>query len=149
MSVSQKCQYALRALFELAKRQGQGPVSVAQLAEAQAIPPRFLELIVQQLRQAGYVDSRRGIQGGYQLAVSPERLTVADIIRLVDGGLAPVPCVIDENNSQCSLLGRCAFMGLWRRASEALRQVYETTTLQNLIDEEKLTSANQAPDYCI
>jgi Rrf2 family protein len=149
MSVSQKCQYALRALFELAKRQGQGPISVAQLAAAQAIPPRFLELIVQQLRQAGYVESRRGIQGGYQLAVSPERLTVADIIRLIDGGLAPVSCAIDQNTSECSLLGHCAFLGLWRRAGEALRQVYETTTLQNLIDEERQTLANQTPDYSI
>lgn len=149
MSVSQKCQYALRALFELAKRQGQGPVSVAQLAETQAIPPRFLELIIQSLRQAGYVESRRGIQGGYQLARSPEQLTVAEIIRLIDGGLAPVSCAVDDKNSQCMLLGHCAFLGLWRKAGDALRQVYEKTTLQDLIDEERDALDNSATDYCI
>lgn len=149
MSISQKCQYALRALFELSKRYGQGPISVAQLAEAQAIPPRFLELIVQQLRQAGYVESRRGIQGGYQLAIAPERLTVADVVRLVDGSLAPVACATDQNNSQCQLLGRCAFLGLWRRAGEALRRVYEETSLQDLVDEERQAASDQTPDYSI
>lgn len=71
MSVSQKCQYALRAVFELARRRGEKPTSIREIAEAQAIPAKFLELILTQLRKGGLVESRRGIHGGYLLAVWP------------------------------------------------------------------------------
>ncbi len=81
MHISQKCQYTLRALFELAKHYGGEPVSAAEIAEAQAIPPRFLELILQSLKNSREVDSRRGNYGGYVLAVSPETITVGDVIR--------------------------------------------------------------------
>ena len=87
MSVSQQSQYALRAMFELAKRQGEGPVAVAELAEVQAIPARFLELIVARLKREGFIASRRGVQGGYTLSVAPTEISVADIIRAVDGSL--------------------------------------------------------------
>ena len=63
MLVSQKCQYALRALFELAKRNGEGPVKIAAIAKAQAIPPRFLEVILSQLKQGSFVESQRGSEG--------------------------------------------------------------------------------------
>ena len=89
MSVSQQCQYALRALFELAKRREDGPVAVAEVAEIQAIPARFLELIAARLKRAGFIESRRGVQGGYTLAVLPTEVSVADIIRAIDGSLAP------------------------------------------------------------
>ena len=89
MQVSQKCKYTLRALFELAKRQGDGPVSAAEIATAQALPPRFLELILHSLTKSGEVKSRRGIRGGYVLAVSPTAITVGDVVRLVDGSAAP------------------------------------------------------------
>ena len=76
MFVSQKCQYTLRAMFELAKRRGAGPVTVAEIAQAQAIPPRFLEVILQGLRTAGRVQSQRGTGGGYVLAGPPDTVTV-------------------------------------------------------------------------
>jgi Rrf2 family protein len=137
VQISQKCQYAVRALYELAKRQGEGPVAVAQIAEAQAIPPRFLEVILQELRAQGWIRSRRGAQGGYQFVADPAEVSVASIIRLVDGTLAPVHCTADRNELNCPLHGRCAFMGMWRRAQEAVERVYEATTLQILIDEER------------
>ncbi len=90
MSVSQKCQYALRAVFELASRHGDAPTSIREIAQAQAIPPKFLELILVQLRKAGFVESRRGAHGGYFLAVGPAALTVGEIIRFIDGPIAPV-----------------------------------------------------------
>jgi len=82
-TVSQKCQYALRAVLELSKRHGNGPTSVAALARAQAIPQRFLELIIGELRQAGVVSSKRGARGGYVLLYEPAELTVSDIMRAV------------------------------------------------------------------
>ena len=147
MAVSQKCQYALRGLFELARRNGAKPVPVSKIAEAQAIPPRFLELIFGELRQAGYVTSRRGAHGGYMLTAPAAELSVGDVIRFVDGPIAPVRCVSREAKSDCPLQGRCAFMGLWRRAADAMADIYDSATLQDLIDQQQ--SGREAPDYCI
>ena len=148
--VSQKGQYTLRALFELAKRRGDGPVSAAEIAAAQAIPPRFLELILQGLKNSGEVQSRRGINGGYVLAASPESITVGNIIRSVDGSLAPVKCVVGKGEEHCPLNGRCAFMGMWERAQQAIEQVYDTTTLEDLIDDERSRAMQSGPlDYCV
>jgi Rrf2 family transcriptional regulator, cysteine metabolism repressor len=140
MQVSQKCQYTLRALFELAKRDGDGPINSAEIAKAQAIPPRFLELILHGLKNSGEIDSQRGINGGYVLAVSPGAISVGDIIRMVDGSAAPVRCTVTKSEEHCPLKGRCAFMGLWQRAQQAIEQVYDATTLQDLIDDERRTA---------
>jgi len=146
MNLSQKCQYALRSLLELARRAGQGPVSVGEIASAQAIPPRFLELILGELKHAGFVESRRGIQGGYMLAVSPASLSVGDVIRLVDGPIAPVKCV-GGRETDCPLYGNCAFLSLWERATTAVEDVYDSTNFQDLLDADR--AAKKVVDYCI
>ncbi|MGW8257274.1 MAG: RrF2 family transcriptional regulator [Thermoguttaceae bacterium] len=145
MFISQKCQYTLRALFELAKRYGGKPVSAAEISVAQAIPHRFLELILQGLKDTRKVESRRGNNGGYVLGVSPSVITVGDIIRYVDGSLAPVQCVSVKGNEACSLKGCCAFMGVWRRAHAAVEEIYDATTLQDLIEEERSAMEQQGP----
>jgi Rrf2 family protein len=142
MQVSQKCQYTLRALFELAKRQGGEPVTVAEIADAQAIPRRFLELIFLDLRSDGIIESRRGNRGGYVLTTSPKAITVGDIIRSVDGSLTPVKCMVGRSDEHCRLKNRCAFMKVWQKAQKAMEEVYDQTTLQDLIDDER-TAAEQ------
>jgi Rrf2 family cysteine metabolism transcriptional repressor len=151
MSVSQKCQYALRALFELAKRNTSKPTSMTQVAKTQAIPPKFLELILSELRQGGFVDSRRGRGGGYVLRSNPEELTVGTIIRFVDGPVAPVKCIAGSSPSDtdCPLFGNCAFMDMWSQARDAVSEVYDNTTFQDLIDKERLGAEAQANTYCI
>jgi Rrf2 family transcriptional regulator, cysteine metabolism repressor len=144
MQVSQRCQYALRALFELAKRRGAGAVNVAEIAAAQALPARFLETILQSLTKSGEVVSRRGMRGGYQLAVEPREISVGDVIRRFDGTMAPVRCAEGTGSRCCPLLNRCAFSNLWERARRAAEAVYDTTTLQDLIDDER--SAADAPN---
>jgi len=147
MNLSQKCQYALRALFQLAKQHGQGPVRVGDIAAAQAIPPRFLELILGELKHAGYVESRRGVQGGYMLAVAPIVLSVGEVIRFVDGPLAPVKCLAAPGSGECPLEGHCAFIALWEKAMAAVTEVYDSTTLADLVDEER--SVRRVLNYCI
>ena len=149
MSVSQKCQYGLRAVFELAKRRGNGPTTVSQIAEVQAIPPRFLELILGQLRQGGFVESRRGVHGGYLLTADPAELCVGEIIQFMDGPIAPVRCIAGDKESSCALLGNCAFMSMWCRARDAVAEVYDKTSFQNLIDEETVAVEKYVASYCI
>ncbi len=149
MSVSQKCQYALRAVLELAKHRGTEPLSVGKIAEAQAIPARFLELILGQLRGGGFVESRRGVQGGYFLAVSAEALSVGEIIEFIDGPVGPVRCLVAGKGSDCPLYGNCAFMGMWRRARDATAEVYDETTFQDLIDAQEAATGGYVGSYSI
>jgi Rrf2 family protein len=147
--ISQKCQYGLRAVFELARRYGQGPTKIAEIAETQAIPARFLEVILSQLKQSGFVESRRGAAGGYELARSPSQLTVGEVIRFIEGPLGPVDCVTDGSADKCLLSGRCAFLPLWQRAQKALEDVYDSISFQNLVDEDKQRSEKYVPMYAI
>lgn len=148
MYLSQKCQYAVRAVLELAKQYGQGPVTISQIAANQAIPQRFLEIILNELRPKGLIESRRGIQGGYLLARDPATISVGDIIRLVEGPLDPVKCIAEKNNP-CVLKDNCALIGLWNRAKEAVEAVYDGASFQDLVEEEKELNRSSAIDYSI
>jgi len=139
--LSQKCQYALRAVYEIALREDDWPIKSGEIAEAQAIPPRFLENILAQLKQGGFVDSKRGKQGGYMLADTDREITVGEIIRFVQGPLVPVHCMID-GPAQCVLHGECPFHPMWERARQAMIEVYDTTTIRDLIREHQ--SAQEA-----
>ena len=134
MLVTQKKQYALRAIFELARQQGGEPVKNSTIAEAQAIPLRFLEVIMGQLKRAGIVDSKRGFTGGYTLVQSPEQIRVGDIFRVLDKEDNVETCMACTSKGNCPFLGDCVFMGLWDQAQRAMDAVYDRTTIQNLID---------------
>lgn len=148
MTISQKCQYAVRAILELAKKRGRGPVPIGQVASKQAIPPRFLEIILNEMRQGGFVESRRGVQGGYMLLADPKELTVGQIIRFVDGPFSPVKC-LDEAKNSCPLKTNCALIDLWMRAKQAVENVYDTTTFQTLVEQELAMERKASADYCI
>jgi Rrf2 family protein len=145
MLVSQKCQYGLRAVFELARHYGGQPVKIGDIAQAQASPPRFLEIILGQLKQAGFVDSKRGAEGGYSLVRPPWELSVGELIRFVEGPLGPVVCVAAGSREQCPLRGRCVFMPMWKKAQKAIAEVYDGTTFQNLVDEHRRMHEEYVP----
>ena len=150
MNVSQKCQYALRAIFELARQVDGGHVKIAELARAQAIPPRFLEVILSQLKQAGFVESRRGSDGGYLLARRAADLTVGEVIRFIEGPIGPVACVDGaQEQERCPLHGSCVFLPMWEKVHEAMSEVYDTTTVQDLLDEEARMTTQYVPCYSI
>jgi len=147
MAVSQKCQYALRAIFELGLHCGGSPQKIAAVAEAQAIPVRFLEQILSQLRHAGFVESRRGNGGGYLLARSPQDLTVGEVIRFVEGPIGPVQCVTTSN--ACPRKEECVFLPMWQKAQHAVAEVYDNTTFQSLMDQRMRMHNGAALTYAI
>jgi Rrf2 family protein len=148
MAVSQKCQYALRAVFELSRHYGQGALNVPSIAESQSIPTRFLENILNQLKQSGLVLSRRGKTGGYLLARPPREISVGEIIRLIEGPLDVVACA-GRQESNCPLDGGCVFLPMWRRAQAALEEVYDGTTLADLLEEDRRQRNACVPMYSI
>jgi len=149
MLLSQKCQYALRASFHLAKHYGRGPVRIADIAEAQAIPKRFLEVILGELKQGGFVVSQRGNEGGYALDRDPSGLTVGEVIRFVEGPIGPVGCMAGDSKENCPLRGKCVFMPMWEKVRDQVEDVYDTTTLQDLVQREQAQQGQLASDYAI
>lgn len=135
MILSQKCQYALRAMYEITLREDDWPIKSGDIAEAQAIPPRFLENILAQLKQGGFIDSKRGKEGGYMLADPERAVTVGEVIRFVQGPVVPVHCMIDAGASDCPFGQDCPFLNMWERARDAVVEVYDATTFRDLIRE--------------
>jgi Rrf2 family protein len=99
--LSQKTRYAIRAMQHLADRYGQGPVQLAEIADAQNIPPKFLTVILSELARSGLVASQRGKDGGYWLGVSPIDISYGDLIRIMRGSLALVPCASRYAHEKC------------------------------------------------
>ena len=149
MLITQKSQYAMRAIFELAKREGAGPIKIGDIAEAQAIPQRFLENILNQLRQGGVVKSRRGKEGGYQLARPAQEITAGMILRLIEGEIYAVECASDPAERRCPMYGDCVFLPLWDRARQALEGVYDGTNFAQMVQQERDHSECAALTYCI
>ena len=137
MLITKKNQYALRAIFELAKHNGQGPQKISDIARAQAIPEKFLEVILNQLKGSGLVDSKRGFYGGYYLIRPPERIKVGDIMRFLERDIDPIGCAALVPETNCPFKGDCAFFPMWSRVKNAIFNVYDETTIQDLIDNEK------------
>jgi len=147
--VPQKSQYAIRALFELAKRYGQGPAKIADIAKAQAIPVRFLEVILSQLKQGGFVDSQRGAEGGYFLVRDPRSLAVGEILRFLQGPIAPVGCLTGEPKDKCSLYGDCVFLPMWQKVGRAISEVYDSTAFQDLVEQDRRRASRYVSSYSI
>lgn len=132
-----KNQYALRAVFELAKHRGKGPTKISDIADAQSIPVRFLEVILNQLKGSGLIDAKRGFYGGYYLTRSPEQITVADIMSFMHGPAKPALCAACVAKTKCPFGHRCAFSAMWNRVNRAIKQVYTETTIQDLLDNDR------------
>lgn len=147
--VTQKSQYALRALFELGRRGDAGPTKIEDIAKAQGIPQRFLEVVLNELKHAGLVEAKRGPRGGYLLARQPKEITVAEIMEHSQGRFIPVECLLDPSASDCLFKGDCVFLSLWTEVQEAVAKVYESTTLQDLLDRDSARLAEAAYNYSI
>ncbi|MCY2928751.1 MAG: Rrf2 family transcriptional regulator [Planctomycetota bacterium] len=130
----------------MGRRPADRPTSIVEIAAAQAIPPRFLELILNDLRQGKLVNSQRGEQGGYTLAREPSEITVGDVVRLMEGPIEVVKCI--SGGDDCPFRNKCAFLETWTQAGQAMQNVFDSTTLQDLLDRQPHVSV-ELPSYCI
>jgi Rrf2 family protein len=134
VKVSAKADYAVRAATELAAAPGTRPLKREQISEMQRIPSKFLETIMLELKHAGIVKSTRGAGGGYSLARPATEISVADVIRAVDGPLANVR---GERVETVEYVGHArALRDVWVAVRASLRRVLETTSLQDLVDDD-------------
>lgn len=134
--LTRKAKYGLKAMLVLARRHGEGPVAGLDLAQSEAIPKKFLELILLELKRRGLVQARRGQGGGYTLGRAPESIHLGEIIRVLDGPLAPTPCVSLTAYARCDDCPDEATCGV-RKAMEVVRdataEILERTSLADLV----------------
>jgi Rrf2 family transcriptional regulator, cysteine metabolism repressor len=131
LKVSQKTEYALRAMVELALRHGQGVVAARAIAEAQGVPLRFLEQQLAVLHKAGLVESFRGAGGGCRLAREPSSIRISEVVDAMEGPFYPMYC-LEPADHTCFQDGRCGLQELWVDVHSAIREVFERTTVEDL-----------------
>ena len=133
MKLTRKSDYALRALVTLAARYGRGPMPNRELAEQNDIPKRFLEQIMQELKVKGWVVSSPGRDGGFELGVRPEDLTMGQIVRLFDGMLAPIACTSASHYEACSQEETCRFRRVLLEIRNHSTRLMDRATLADLV----------------
>jgi Rrf2 family protein len=136
MKLSVRGEYALRALLVLGLNHGQPVVRIQTISDHQNIPKRFLEQILNDLKSAGVVRSKRGMAGGYQLAMRPDEITLAVVVRHIEGALAPVSCVSERFYEKCSCPdeSRCAIRSVMREVRESIVRIMERVTVAELCE---------------
>ncbi len=143
MKLSLRGEYALRALLVLGLNYGEGVVRIQAISEQQNIPKRFLEQILNDLKSAGVVASRRGVAGGYRLARPPQEITLAAVVRHIEGALAPVSCVSERFYQKCSCPdeARCAIRSVMKEIREAVVKIAEHVTIAELCERSRRLQA--------
>jgi len=132
--LSQKAQYAFRALTLLVNKYNEGPVLISEIAKKKKIPLKFLENILLQLKNAGVLESKKGKGGGYYIKSNPAKTTIASVIRIVDGPIAMLPCVslnFYERCKNCDELN-CGLHNIMEKVRDATLNVLEKRTLKDL-----------------
>jgi len=124
MNISVKGEYALQAVFDLASQPPGHPVKIADIARRQKIPQKFLELILAGLKQGGFVESRRGAEGGYLLAKGPESIRVGDVIRFIEGPR--------DERTRARRNAESPFADMWQRVNRAVSEVLDQTSFADL-----------------
>jgi Rrf2 family cysteine metabolism transcriptional repressor len=134
MKLSTRGEYAARAMLELSLHHGGRRLHIREISEAQDIPPRFLEQILLTLKRNGLLRSKKGPNGGYYLAMDPAEISVAEVIRVLDGPLAPIDCVSVTAHEVCPRESYCGLRWLWKDVRDAIAEILEKTTFQDLAD---------------
>jgi Rrf2 family protein len=137
VSFSTKGEYGVRLMVQLGRHYGAGPASLAEIAAEEALPRPYLEQLVMSLRDAGLVFSTRGAHGGYELARAPEEIGMADVLRALEGPIAPMVCASEDESAAhqhaCDRTASCSVNLLWVRIRDAISGTLEGMTLADLV----------------
>lgn len=133
MKISTKGRYALRMMIDLAQNQGDGYVSLKDIANRQEISKKYLEQIVAILNKPDILRTNRGYQGGYRLAKNANEYTVGDILRLTEGGIAPVSC-LENSPIMCDRADKCVTLPVWKGLYKVISEYVDSITLQDIVD---------------
>lgn len=136
MKVSTKGRYALRLMIDLAEHDRGEFIPLKEISARQGVSVKYLEQIVGQLSRAGLLHSVRGAQGGYRLVKRPEEYTAGEILRVTEGGLAPIAC-LDETAAACPRTQECSTLDFWLGFADTINQYVDGTTLADLVEDHR------------
>lgn len=139
MKLSTKGRYGIHAMYDLAQYGSETPQSIKAIAERQNIPEAYLEQLIGQLRRCGLVKSVRGAQGGYLLSRAPAEITVGEVLRTLEGNLAVVDCLVEEDS--CHKACACPTRVVWKKVRDGLNEIVDGITLQDMLDDYQRMSA--------
>src|SRR6266853_1852058 len=151
MMFSTKAEYGVRVMVELARRAGEDPIPLAEIAAHDGLPLAYLEHLVARLRKAGLVDSRRGSRGGYLLARSPVEITMAEVVEALEGSIAPIECISEgpDGSIVCSRESDpqhvCPTKLLWTRVRGSIVRTLQDTTLADLLVPSRVLATQRPP----
>jgi len=149
MKLSFKGDYALKIILDLSLSHTKGISQIKDISKRQDIPTKFLEQIITTLKGAGYVKTVRGPKGGVFLSKPPSKITMGDIIRLMEGPTSPITCVSKSGYDKCSYEKKCAFKGYFEEVRTRINDVVDKTTFQDIADKARRLNSAEAPDYSI
>jgi Rrf2 family protein len=141
MKISTKGRYALRMLIDLAMHRNGDFISLKDIAQRQGISKKYLEQIIPMLHKANILITNRGSQGGYKLALPPEKYTVGDILRITEGSLAPVAC-LEYPENLCDRRDSCITLPIWKGLYDVINEYLDGITLQDILDMQQELNAN-------
>ncbi len=149
MKITYKGDYALKIILDLALRYGQGVTSMKDISRREDIPRKFLEQIVTILKGAGYIKTSRGPSGGISLSKDPSKITMGEIIRLIEGPASPITCVSRSKHSACSFEGTCALKCVFEDVRARTSEIIDNTTFRDLAARSKKLQKKEVLDYSI
>jgi Rrf2 family transcriptional regulator, cysteine metabolism repressor len=146
MQISYKCDYALKAILDLSEHYDKGVVTIHEVAKRIDAPVKFLEQVLLELKRGGFVESRRGINGGYALARPPEKIPIGEVVRFIEGPINPIACVA-KDYAGCPHKKGCVFLPLWNAVEKATSEIIDRTTFEDLV--KQLDSHQETIAYSI
>ncbi|MGH2668372.1 MAG: RrF2 family transcriptional regulator [bacterium] len=149
MKISTKGDYATRAMQDLALHYDRGPIQIEEIARRQHLPVRYLEQILLGLKRAGFLQSKRGVSGGYYLAKHPREITMGAIIRAMEGPIIPIYCVGSGKREVCIEEPHCSLRDIWADVRDAVEGILDQTTLEDLCRQIRVKRERQGLTYQI
>ena len=150
MKLSTKGRYGARAMLDLALHSNiNEPVTLNSIAERQDISEQYLEQIFSVLRKSGLVESVRGAQGGYRLGRDASKITVGDIVRVLEGSLDPVDCISCDNTTKCDRYDLCVMKDVWQKVSDSINSAVDSFTLYDLMEKHHEKNKDNEPMFYI
>jgi Rrf2 family protein len=146
MKITYKGDYALKAVLALAENYGQEIITIHELAARIDAPIKFLEQVLLDLKQGGFVESRRGKVGGYMLARAPSQIRLGEVVRFVDGPIEPISCC-ERRYAGCKDMYSCAFRDIWHQVSESTALIIDGVTFEDIL--ERSVATTPADTYII
>jgi Rrf2 family cysteine metabolism transcriptional repressor len=143
LKLSTRGRYGLRAMFDLAMNESQGPIPLNEIADRQNISESYLEQLFAILRREGLVNSVRGAHGGYLLGASPNDIYIGQILRTLEGDIAPADCVSNEDVAGCMDADACVTRIIWEKIRDSINQVIDSITLEDMVNQQKMINSRK------